>query len=706
MYEASKQKAYFDISKQWLKQPATALDLEELRAVLRMHEWKYYIQNAPLLSDFEYDTLYKQLESIEKNNPSLITPDSPTQRVSNDLSGDFPSVSHLTPMLSLDNSYNGDDLRKFDESIRKLAGLSEDEPISYCVEPKYDGGSVAIVYEDDLLSRGATRGNGAQGEDITLNAKTLPSLPLSAAWSKHNIYRAEIRGEAVIRKDRFDNINEQREAEGLSIFANPRNSAAGGLRMKKPTDTRDRAIEVFAFQLGHAEDANGNDVLQTINTHDQQIHLLQSLGFKIQDPTELVCDDIEAVIKQISKWELKREAYPYEIDGMVIKVNSREIQEKCGFTSHHPRWAIAYKFKAKQATTQLERVEYQVGKVGSITPVAKVTPVQLAGVTVSSISLHNAEFISTKDLRIGDNIVIERAGDVIPYIVKALEDVRTGEEEIITFPTHCPLNIEDEIPLIQVEGEAAWRCTNCTCGLQDLQRIIFHVSKAAMDIDGFGKSIVERFYELGWIRDISDVYCLDFDQIKTLEGFGQRSADKLEKSIDAVRNNPISKLLHSLSIHHLGKRASKLIAERIDHVMHLREWTDEDFTSIKDIGPVVSKNVQAWFQIESNVHMLQRMEDRGVNLSQTEEDKPLVVADNAPLAGKTILFTGSLQKMTRNEAKKIAETNGAKNISAVSSNLDILVVGEKAGSKLKKAKTIGSVQILTEDEFLVLIAGE
>ena len=419
MYNTKKQKGIFDLSKSWLLSPATVMDLDLLKDALRMHEWKYYIQNAPLLTDFEYDSLYKQLEQIESDNPSLITPDSPTQRVSNDLSGDFPSVSHLTPMLSLDNSYDNDDLKKFDATIRKLTGLSDDEDIAYCLEPKYDGGSVAVVYENNLLSRAATRGNGSQGEDITLNAKTLPSLPFSTPWSEHNIHIAEIRGEAVIRKKKFDAINEQREADGLSIFANPRNSAAGGLRMKKPTDTRDRGIEIFAFQLGHARDKDGNDILQNINTHDQQINLLATLGFKINDPQYLVCDNIDIVISRIKEWEIKRDNYPYEIDGMVIKVNDRKLQEICGSTSHHPRWAIAYKFKAKQATTKLERIEYQVGKIGSITPVAKVTPVHIAGVTVSSISLHNEEFIKSKDLRIGDQIIIERAGDVIPYIVKS-----------------------------------------------------------------------------------------------------------------------------------------------------------------------------------------------------------------------------------------------------------------------------------------------
>ncbi|MCL4157253.1 UNVERIFIED_CONTAM: hypothetical protein GTU68_066589 [Idotea baltica] len=470
--------------------------------------------------------------------------------------------------------------------------------------------------------------------------------------------------------------------------------------MKNPSETKERGLEVFSFQLGYALDKEGNDQLQNINTHSEQIALLGLLGFKIEDPKALVCKNIQEVIAKIQTWDATREDYPYEIDGMVVKVNSRELQEKCGYTSHHPRWAIAYKFKAKQATTTLENIEYQVGKVGSITPVAKVTPVHLAGVTVSSISLHNEEFITSKDLRIGDQVIVERAGDVIPYIVKSLADIRTGKEEIVKFPTHCPIAEENPPALVKAEGEAAWRCVKCICGAQDLQRIIFHVSKVAMDIDGFGKSYVERFYDEGWIKDISDVYNLDYSRIAELEGFGQKSADNLQSSIELAKQNPISKLLHSLSVHHLGKRASQLIAQEIESVFELQSWAEAQFLEIKDIGPVVARNVSEYFQDEDNIAMLRRMEERGVNMLQTEDDKPLKVAEDAALFGKTILFTGSLQQMTRKQAQELAAKNGAKNISAVSSNLNILVAGEKAGSKLKKATALGTVEVWSEDEFL------
>ena len=702
MYQKELQSQYYKVTKQFLANPSSALDISSLRDILRYHEWRYSIKNDPVISDFEYDQLYKQLESIETQHPDLITPDSPTQRVSSDLTEDFPSVAHTVPMLSLDNSYNAEDLKKFDQTIRKLAGLQEHDSLAYCLEPKFDGGSVAIVYENDQYIRAATRGNGAMGEDITLNVKTLKSVPLHAAFSKAGIVKAELRGEAVIRKDIFEELNKSRLKLGLSEFANPRNSAAGGLRMKQPTDTRDRGIEVFLYQIGFASGKNDEDMLASINTHQQQIELLSQLGFKLEDPSELICKDIDEVIKKVSAWEGKREAYPYEIDGMVVKVNSREIQEKCGYTQHHPKWAIAYKFKAKQATTTLENVTYQVGKIGSITPVAKVTPTQLAGVTVSSISLHNEEFIKSKDLRIGDRIIIERAGDVIPYIVKSLPDLRTGEEEVINFPEICPFNDVERVQLLRSEGESAWRCTNCTCGEQTLQKIIFHVSKDAMDIDGFGKSYVDRFFKLGWIKDVSDIYNLDYQEIAQLEGFGKKSADKLEIAIGKAKSNPLSRLLYSLSIHHLGKKASKLIAQEIEDIYALQHWDTEHFTSIKDVGPVVAKNVMAYFSIQDNIDVIRKLEAHGVNIKQLESDKPLEVAEDAPLLGKTILFTGSLEQMTRNEAKKIAEALGAKNISAVSSNLNILVAGEKAGSKLKKAQELGTVEIMSESEFLAL----
>jgi len=469
MFAKEKQKALFDLSKKLLttdnatNELAASDQVTALSEVVQYHEWRYSVLNDPVISDFEYDTLYKKLEALEKAFPNLLSLDSPTQRVANDLTGDAESVAHLTPMLSLDNSYNAEDLKDFDERIKKLTAIAEDADIEYVVEPKFDGGSIALVYENDRLVRGATRGNGKKGEEMTHNARAMKSIPMKANFSKYGIQKTELRGEVLIRKDIFEKVNKKREKDGLSIFANPRNAATGGLRMKSAKESSERGLEAFIYQLGYAEGTAGDDILANFKTHNESINLLGELGFKVPTIERKVCKNIKEVADFCLNWQEKREDYAYEIDGMVVKVNNRELQEKCGYTSHHPRWAIAFKFKAKR-------------------------------VTVSSVSLHNEEFIKSKDLRLGDTVLVERAGDVIPYIVKAMADLRDGSEIPIAYPTVCPINQTDTpVELIQIEGEAAWRCPNCVCGRQTLQKIAFHVSKPAMDIDGFGKSYVERF---------------------------------------------------------------------------------------------------------------------------------------------------------------------------------------------------------------------
>lgn len=702
MYTSEQKNAFYSLAKQWLKTSAVTAEYDQLVETLKFHEWAYYVANEPIIGDHDYDLLYKQLEAIEAKT-NVVRPDSPTQRVSNDLKGDSETVAHLTPMLSLGNSYNAEDLDDFDKQVLKNAFLEEGTIVQYSVEPKYDGGSIALVYEDDRLIRAATRGNGTRGEEMTLNAKAMPTVPLMAKFSDYGIHKAELRGESIIAKADFEEINEIRQQKGEDLFANPRNAATGGLRTKDPNETNSRRIQTFIFQLSYAVDKDGKDLIPLLKTHYDCLMLIAKLGFKTPGEGAKLCHNIKEASDFCAEWEAKRDTYGYEIDGMVVKVNDFVLQEKIGYTQHHPKWAIAYKFKAKQSTTKLIGVDYQVGKIGSITPVAKLEPVQLAGVTVSNVSLHNADFISERDLRIGDTIVVERAGDVIPYIVKALEDLRDGTETPIEFLSHCPDCGPDRLPLQRVEGEAAWRCVNPDCRAQKLQRLIFHVSKDAMDIDGFGKSYVEKFYELGWINDLSDIYNLPYDEIEKLEGFGSKSVTKLRDAINKAKHNPIHRLLHSLTIHHLGKKAGKIFAQEVNHVLDFKTWTLEDFEGIKDIGPVVAKNMVDFFADEQNIQLLEKMESYGVNLHQTEADKPVKVAADAPLVGKTILFTGTLQTMGRKEAQQIAEKAGAKNVSAVSSKLNILVAGEKAGSKLKKATELGTVQVLTEQEFVELM---
>ena len=709
MYGPEQQRQYYARTKEYLAGtialPA-AEQLPELRSLLRYHEWRYYVQNDTVLSDYDYDQLYKQLEALEAEYPELVTPDSPTQRVGSDLSGDFESVPHLVPMLSLGNSYNAEDLAEFDRQVKRMLNMEEELPLAYAVEPKFDGGSIALVYENDQLVRAATRGNGVLGEEITHNARVIRSVPLTAAFSRYGLHRVELRGEVIIRKDRFDDLNAERAAAGLTLYANPRNTATGGLRMKSPTEVADRKLEAFIYSFGYGTDAAGNDAVQALGTHTHALDILTELGFKVPatDYERAAVPDIAAAAAFCTKWEADREAYPYEIDGMVVKVDDLALQERAGYTSHHPRWAIAYKFAARQATTTLLNVEYQVGKIGTITPVAKTEPVALAGVMISSVSLHNEDFIREKDLRLGDKVLLERAGDVIPYIVKPLEDLRDGTEQPIVWPLTCPINqTDEEVLLVRAEGEAAWRCPVCVCGAQNLQRIIFHVSKAAMDIDGMGRRYVEQFYELGWLRTIVDVYRLPYDQIAELEGFGERSAENLRRSVDTAKQNPLWRLLYGLSIHHFGKKATQLVAQHIEHVLNLADWTEEQFLHIKDIGPTVAANVTAYFANPLHLEQLRELEALGVNVRPTDEDRPAAEVTEGPFVGKTILFTGSLQQLSRKEAQERAKAAGARIVSAVSGKLDILVVGEKPGSKLKKAEALGTVRVLTEEEYLVLV---
>ena len=716
MYSTEAQRALFDLSKKLLYSPQADLfsgpgneRADELRSVIRYHEWRYYVQNDPVISDFEYDQLYKQLEALERQFPELITPDSPTQRVSPDLTETFDQVAHLTPMLSLDNSYNAEDLYDFDTAVKKLCGLPKDGEVEYAVEPKFDGGTIALVYENDQLLRAATRGNGEVGDEITANMRTLRSIPLKAGFSKYGIAKAELRGEAIIRKDVFEKINAKRLEAGEMLFANPRNAATGGLRMKDPKEAAHRGLEAFIYQLGFATDAAGESVLERFPTHNDSILILGELGFKTPAlvaagsglPERRICPNIDAVIAFCEAWQNQREAYPYEIDGMVIKVNSLDLQGRCGYTAHHPRWAIAFKFKARQATTRLRDVEFQVGKTGAVTPVAKLEPVQLAGVTVQNVSLHNEEFIRSKDIRIGDQVLVERAGDVIPYIVKSLSELRDGSERPVAYPKHCPVC---HSTLVKPDDEAIWRCENSECEAQVVERMIFHTSKNAMDIEGMGESTILRFYKLGWLHSIADIYRLDYDQIAQLDGFGEKSAANLRKAIEKAKGNPIYRLLHSLSVHHLGQKASKLLAAEVDHVLDLANWEPERYETIKDVGPVLARNVYHFFHNEHNLELLRAMEALGVNLRQTEDDRKAQSAADGPLAGRSILFTGTLSAMTRDEAESRAAAAGASLASGVSKNLSILVVGEKAGSKLKKAQALGTVEIWTEAEFMERVA--
>ena len=668
----------------------TTADVEALREVLRFHEYRYYIMDDPLIADVEYDQLYKTLEALEEENPDLITQDSPTQRVGKSLTKDFPTVQHLVPMLSLQNSYNSDDLIDFD---RKARELTRQEEIEYCVEPKFDGASISLVYEDDRLVRGATRGDGVRGDDITPNIRQIRTIPLMAAFSEHGLQTVEIRGEVLINKNNFKKFNEALIAQSAAPLANPRNAASGTLRIKDPLEVSRRKLEAFTYHISYYT-LSGKD--GEPQKHSETLELLWELGFRSPDKEKKVFKGIQAVIDYCNAFEVQRDDLPYEIDGMVIKVNDFKLQDKMGMTTHHPRWAIAYKFKARQATSKLLRVEYQVGRTGNIGPVAKIEPVHIGGVTVGSISLFNEDNIKDKDIRIGDTVLVERAGDVIPYIVKAMHELRTGDEQPIVFPTNCPA-CGDE--LYRAEEEAAWRCTNINCSAQVLERLMHFASKDAMDIRGLGEANIEKFYKLGLLKTIPEIYTLDFEQIGTLEGFGKKSIDNLRTAIEASKQQPLHRLIFALGIRFVGETTAKTLAHAVHHLLHLKDFTEEQLMALEDIGPKVANSVYTFFQNDDNIQILQQLESLGLQLSNNNKQH----SSGGNLEGLTFLFTGTMLHLKRSEAEELVEQNGGKIVSGVSSKLSYLVVGEDAGSKLEKAKKIASVKIISEADFLKML---
>ncbi len=713
MYSSDKIRELQETSKSLLKRlgrkSLTAEDIIPLRRALVFHEYRYYILNDPLITDTEYDSLYKSLENLEAADPASITPDSPTQRVAKSLTKNFPSVHHLVPMLSLENSYDADDLLDWDRKAKELTKLSA---IVYCVEPKFDGASISLIYENDLLVRGATRGDGMEGDDITTNIKQIRSVPLSAAFSDYGIEQVEIRGEVLMNKENFKKYNAQLAEQQLPPLANPRNAASGSLHIKDPSEVGRRNLEAFLYHVSYYADSENLDIKRgemagtgnahaarsrkTPLTHSDSLDMLWNLGFRSPQKEKKVFKNIQDVIAYCLDFESKRDQLPYEIDGMVIKVNDFALQDQMGMTTHHPRWAIAFKFKARQATSKLLKVEFQVGRTGSITPVAKIEPVPIGGVTVGSVSIFNEDVVRSKDLRIGDSVLVERAGDVIPYIVKALTDLRTGKEKKIVFPTHCPA-CGDE--LVRPEGEAVLRCININCPAQVVERIIHFVSKDAMDIRSCGSANVMKFYELGFLKDIPGVYQLPYDKIGGLEGFGEKSISNLKTAIEASKKQPLHRVIFALGIRHVGETTAKTLAKAVSYLPDFRKFSLDELLVLEDIGPKVAGSILQFFENPDNLKMVARLEALGLNMKCSRSDK----TESGNLSGLSFLFTGTLYELKRSEAEDLVEQNGGKILSGVSSNLSYLVVGEDAGSKLEKAKKIPAIKILTEKEFLKFI---
>lgn len=696
MYTATETVRLQEASLQLLAKPIDINNIDLLREVLRFHEYRYYIMSDPLLADKEYDLLFATLEKLEKENPLFITPDSPTQRVAKGLTANFPVVQHMVPMLSLENSYNAEDLRDFDRKAKELSGLTT---IEYCVEPKFDGAGISLIYEEDKLVRGATRGDGVEGEDITINIKQIRSVPLSAKFSSYGIRQVEIRGEVMMNKESFRKYNETLLLQNLPPLANPRNAASGALRIKDPKEVAKRSLDAFLYHISDVISISGEHASSSFHTHSGALDLLWEVGIRSPHNEKKVCKNIDEVIQYCQDYEAKRDDLPYEIDGMVIKVNDLELHDKLGMTTHHPRWAIAYKFKARQATSRLRAVEFQVGRTGSVTPVAKIEPVPIGGVTVTSISLHNEEFIRERNIMIGDQVLVERAGDVIPYIVKALTDVRTGQEEPIHFPKYCPACNEE---LVKPEEEAVWRCPNINCPAQVVEKIIHFTSKDAMDIRGLGEANIRKFYALGFLNDIPGIYDLPYNQIRLLEGFGERSLQNLKDAIEKSKAQPLHRLMNAMGIRYVGETTAKVLANSVEHMLEYAKNSKEDLLKLDDVGIKVAESIYQFFHNPDNIHMLQQLEASGVNLKNIRQQ----VSGDGQLGGLTFLFTGTLTELKRSEAEAMVEQQGGKVLGGVSSKLNYLVVGEDAGSKLEKAKKIASIRIITEREFIEMIKHE
>jgi DNA ligase (NAD+) len=677
-------------------------DTPLLRDVLHFHEHRYYVLNAPLIADYEYDLLFKWLIATEQQFPERRVENSPSLRVGSSINMQFLTVPHLVPMLSLNNSYDPDDLLDFNRKVLELSGAAE---VSYCVEPKFDGASISLIYENDRLTRATTRGDGVEGEEITQNIRQIRSIPLQASFSDFGIRQVEIRGEVIMSKEAFEAFNRSLGAQGLNLLANPRNAAAGSLRMKDSKEVAKRKLDAFLYHISYVlmDEPTDSKIAaaadlgkKKLATHSGSLELLWQLGFRSPEKEKRVFGHINQVIDYCAEAEAGRDNLPYEIDGMVIKVNRIDMQEQLGMTSHHPRWAIAYKFKARQATTQLLGVEFQVGRTGAITPVAKLLPVSVGGVTVSSISIHNEEYIREKQLLIGDHVLIERAGDVIPQIVHSLTALRNGTESAIQFPTHCPVCKSE---LCKEESEAVWRCINIECEAQVIERIIHFVSKDAMDIKSFGEANVRKFYEMGFLKDIPGIYTLPFAQVAGLEGFGKKSVDNLQSAIEASKQQPLHRLIYGLGIRFVGETTAKTLANHVTHLLDYQHITEEALMALEDVGKKVAASIHAFFSNPQNIEMLEQLEKLGVQLINQKKEIPA----SGALSGKSFLFTGTLNQFTRKQAEEMAEAQGGVIIGGVSAKLNYLVVGTDAGSKLEKAKKINTIHIISEDEFIQLI---
>ncbi len=649
--------------------------LEQLRAEIRRHEYLYYVLDQPEISDAEFDGLMRRLRELEQAHPEIpVPPDSPTQRVGGAPREGFVKVRHSSPMLSLDNALNEGELRDFDRRVRELLG---GEPYAYAAELKFDGLSMAVHYEDGVLRQAVTRGDGAEGEDVTENARTIRTIPLrtlAAPWP-----RFEVRGEVIMTKAAFERLNAEREAQGLPLYANPRNSAAGSLRVLDPSVTAVRQLEFHAYFLL----VDGRPALPS---HWQSLDTLAQLGFRVGGQRRL-CQDVEQLLAFCREWEEKRDSLPFEIDGVVAKVDSVEHQQRLGWTAKAPRWAIAFKFTPRQAETVLENIEVQVGRTGTLTPVARLRPVTVSGVTVTNATLHNEDYIRELGLMIGDRVVVERSGDVIPKVVRV---AAPGEKRrAFVMPAECPVCGG---PVFRAEGEAAARCMNSSCPARLKESILHFCSRGIMDVDGMGDAIVEQLMAAGKLRSIADLYDLKQEDLAPLElegekarrRLGEKVAARIVNNLEATRQKPLSRLIAGLGIPFVGERTAQFLAASFASLDELMEADEERLMRVEEVGPKVAASIRRFFAEPHNRELIERLRKAGLNFQSTEKK-----VEGGPLAGMTFVLTGTLPALTREEATRLIEAAGGKVTGSVSRKTSVVVAGEEAGSKLDKARELG-----------------
>lgn len=648
-----------------------------LRKKLEDANKQYYGLDQPRITDSEYDALMRELLELEANHPNWVTSDSPTQRVGGEVAKEYTKVRHLDQLLSLDNAFAHGDLREFDRRVRQV-----EDVVEYVVELKIDGLTVALTYEDGLMVRGATRGDGTVGEDITANVKTVGSIPLRL---NESVPKLSVRGEGYMPKASFARLNEEREEEGQPTFANPRNAAAGSLRQLNSKITAQRKLDYFAYQVLAAKELG-------LHKQTEVLIYLQQQGFVV-NPEYQVFSDIEDIIEYCEGMASKRHRFPYDIDGLVIKVNEFALQQELGFTSKSPRWAISYKFPAEQVETVVEKIIIRVGRTGVLTPTAVLKAVSIAGSTVSRATLHNLDNIREKDILIGDHVLIQKAGDVIPEVVRVLLEKRTSKERLFEMPNLCP---ECQSPVTQDEGEVAYRCKSITCPARQREGIIHFVSRDAMAIDGLGPAVIQQLLDAELIKDAADLYALTFEELTPIERMGKKSAENLLKSIQDSKERGLAPLIFALGIRHTGEKSGKTLAQAFGSMDKLLSATVEELQAIPDVGPAMAESLVQFFSLESTDRFLTKLRNAGVSMTAEKLSKPQI------FAGKSIVVTGSLERMERREIETLIEEHGGKAASSVSKKTAFVVAGEKAGSKLVAAHGLG-IPVLTEEEFEQLL---